>query len=239
MFVSETKDSESSSQKIKAMKKQIFILALSFISVSTLFHSCQKETIPPPQPIEEEQNAFAAPDSIQDLVGFFFATKEIFLIDPQYLESVLQFVGAFPTTDGRFRMHFVHEDGQALEYSFAVQLVPSPQLYYMMGELEDSEPQLEGQDEEGKWKLYKHATCPDKNNVAKETSSCETVANDADGAKSKKTANDAYKKCIYNSNENNLCREVMGKIGTTTYYEKLNCLGKKIRTEDFNALKCG
>lgn len=220
------------------MKKQIFILALSFISVSTLFHSCQKETIPTPQPIEEEQGS-SAPDSVQDLVGFFFAAREIFLIDPQYLESVLQFVGAFPTTDGRFRMHVVLEDGQALEYSFAVQLVPSPQLYSMMAQLQDSEPQLEDQDEKGKWKLYKHATCPETANVAKENSDCETVANDAGGAKSKKTFNEAYKRCIYNANENNLCREVMGKIGITKYYEKLKCGGKVLRQEDYNAFKCG
>lgn len=221
------------------MKKQIIIFALTLIGVSVQFSSCKKECLPPVPPIEEEEQTYTGPDSIQDLVGYFNYIHEIFLIDPQYLESVLQFVGATPTSDGRFHVIYVNDSGQVKEYSFWVKLVPAPDLYLQAGELQNSEPQLESQDEDGKWKLYKHAICPEKPNIAKETSDCETVLNDKDGAKSRKTANDAYKRCIYNANENNLCREVMGKIGTTTYYEKLKCAGKVIKTEDFNAMKCG
>ena len=221
------------------MKKQIISLAIILFAVPVLFNSCQKECLPPPPPIEEEEETFTSPDEIQDLVGYFSSIQEIFLVDPQYLESVLEFVGATPTTDGRFHVIYVNDEGAVKEYFFWVQLISAPQLFEVMNKLQESEPILEDEDKDGKWKLYKHAICPEKVNVKAESSDCETVANDPGGAKSRKTDNGAYKKCIYNENENNLCRMVMGKIGTTTYYEKLKCQGKKIRTEDYNAMRCG
>jgi len=223
------------------MKKQILIIALTLTAVCAQFTSCQKESVPPvlPPEDEEELDPYVAPDSIHDLVGYFSAVQEVFLIDPDYLESVLEFTGALPATDGRFHVTYVNDDGVVKEFFFFLQLVPAPDLYFFADELAKNEPVLESKDPDGKWKLYKNAICPEKPNIKAETSDCETVNNDKDGAKSRKTVNGAYKRCIYNANENNLCREVMGKIGTTSYYENLNCKGKVIKTEDFNAFKCG
>lgn len=216
------------------MKKQMLLTGFALLFAAVLFTACQKEE----QPVipNEEEETFTAPDSIQDLVGFFSSFHEVFFIDPAYIESVLDYVGAAPTSDGRFQTTVVLENGEILDYFFWIVAVPAPDLYYQAQEI--NQPVLE-ESKDDKWKLYKNAICPEKANNKKEASDCETVNGDKDGAKSKKTSIEPYKTCIYNANENNLCREVMGKIGTTTFYEKLKCLGKKIRQEDYNGFRCG
>jgi hypothetical protein len=215
------------------MKKQMLLTGFALLFAAVLFTACQKEE-QPVIPIEEE--AFTAPDSINDLVGFFSSFHEVFFIDPAYMENVLEYVGATPTSDGRFQTTVVLENGEILDYFFWMVPVPAPELYFQAQELD--KPVLE-EEKEDKWKLYKNAICPEKANNAKEESDCETVNDDKDGARSKKTVIAPYKTCIYNANENNLCREVKGKIGTTTFYEKLKCTGKKLRTEDYNGFRCG
>lgn len=214
------------------MKKYMFLLSVA----ATMFFGCQKEALPPDPVDDGQEEPFAAPDSIHDLVGYFNSLEEIFLIDPAFLESVLEYVSATPTSDGRYQVTVVLENGELLDYFFWVKLIPAPELYFLAGEL--NKPVLDSE-VEGGWKIYSNATCPEKPNVKKDAGKCETVNNDPDGAKSKKTEHGAYKTCIYNANPNNLCREVMGQIGTTTFYEKLNCRGEVIRTEPFNSLKCG
>ena len=145
------------------MKKQAFVLSLALAGFLLSLPSCQKES-PLPGPAEE----FIPLDTVNNLVGFFLSAAEIALIDPAYLEDVLAEWGASPTSaENVYYMQVILPDGTTLEFKFAVEQIPAPELFLiadgLQKELESTEVDEFGQVIR---KTFRHARCPSNDEIS-------------------------------------------------------------------------
>ncbi|MBK7409274.1 MAG: hypothetical protein IPJ40_15240 [Saprospirales bacterium] len=126
-----------------------------------LISSCEKEAPPvieDPDPVVETE---LLADSIQDLAGYFNSEMEVFFIDPEYIDHILEYMGAFPTTDGRFGFSELNEEGLWMDYFFQVLPMPVPDIYFTALAVE-MELESEGTEGNGvRYKVYKkrNAAC--------------------------------------------------------------------------------
>ncbi|MCB9285277.1 MAG: hypothetical protein H6563_14490 [Lewinellaceae bacterium] len=221
------------------MKKQnqigYGILFTCFAAMGALLvSSCEKEAQPVIDDPAVETELLA--DSIQDLAGYFNAEMEVFFIDPAYIDLVLEYMGAFPTTDGRYGFSELGDDGIYMDYFFQVLPMPIPNVYFTANsiELESS-----GKDENGvRYKVYKKAECG--LNQSGKTGDCTNLAeiNPDTEAASFKVVTKTHKKCKASRVESNLCKEKLLPTGTITYYKELNCSGDKVEEKDYLRYRC-
>ncbi|MBK8490652.1 MAG: hypothetical protein IPL49_07070 [Saprospirales bacterium] len=203
-----------------------------------LISSCEKEAPPvieDPDPVVETE---LLADSIQDLAGYFNSEMEVFFIDPEYIDHILEYMGAFPTTDGRFGFSELNEEGLWMDYFFQVLPMPVPDIYFTALAVE-MELESEGTEGNGvRYKVYKKAECGLSR--AAKTGDCQNMAEiDPDTeAASFKTITKAYKKCKASKLESNLCKEKLLPVGETTYYNELNCSGDKTGAKPYDRYRC-
>ncbi len=232
-FVSEN---DRITKKSSAMKKhQFFLYGISFAACFAVFTSCQKEEQPVIDPVEETATPV---DSIHDLAGYFNSDLEVFFIDPVYMDQIMEYMGVFPTTDGRFGLTEQLEDGLWADYFFHIMPMPIPEIYFASTAIE-LELQDQGIENEVRYKIYKKAECGEK--VATKIGNCQNLAEidpDTEAASFKSSITKEYKRCKASKNEGNLCKDRLLPVGKTVYYNELNCGGKVVVEKEYKRYRC-
>lgn len=216
-------------------KHQFFLYGIALASCFAVFSSCQKEEQPVIDPVEETATPV---DSIHDLAGYFNSDLEVFFIDPVYMDQIMEFMGIFPTTDGRFGLTEQLEDGLWIDYFFQLVPMPIPEIYFASTAIE-LELQDQGIEDEVRYKIYKKAECGEK--VAKKTGDCQNLAEidpDTEAASFKSSVAKEYKRCKASKIEGNLCKDRLLPVGKTVYYNELNCGGKVVAEKDYKRYRC-
>ncbi len=216
-------------------KHQFFLYGIAFAACFAVFTSCQKEEQPVIDPVEETATPV---DSIQDLAGYFNSDLEVFFIDPAYMDQIMEYLGVFPTSDGRFGLTEQLEDGLWIDYFFQIVPMPIPEIYFTSAAIE-LELEEQGVEDGVRYKTYKKAECGEK--VAKKTGDCQNLAEidpDTEAASFKSNIAREYKRCKASKVEGNLCKDKLLPVGKTTYHKELNCSGKVVAEKDYLRYRC-
>ena len=199
-----------------------------------LISSCEKEAQPVIDDPVVETELLA--DPVQDLAGYLNTEMEVFFIDPQYIDLILEYMDAFQTTDGRYGFAELGDDGIWMDYFFHVMPMPIPDIYFMATSIE---LESQGTDDQGvRYKVYKKAECGVTQSA--KTGDCTNLAeiNPDTEAASFKIVTKSHKKCKASKVESNLCKEKLLPTGTITYYKELNCSGDKVDEKDYLRYRC-
>jgi hypothetical protein len=222
-------------KKHHSIRKSIFFAA-SFVLGAFLFTACEKEEQPILEtPVETEQVA----DSIHDLAGYFNATLEVFFIEPEMIDQILEYMEAYPTSDGRYGITEVAEDGLLIDYFFLIVPMPIPEIYFQATAIE-MEFDHSGADENGvRYKVYRNAQCGTSQRT--NTGDCQNMAQidpENEAASFKARVSETYKKCKRSRNSGDLCREKLLSVGDVRYYNDLDCQGAVVRTDPYKRYRC-
>ena len=211
-------------------------IASSFVFGALFFTACEKVEQPIPEPpVETEQLA----DSIHDLAGYFNSTLEVFFIEPEMIDQILDYMGAYPTSDGRYGISEVAEDGLLIDYFFHLVPIPVPEIYFQATAIE-MELDHSGTDENGvRYKVYRNAQCGTSQRT--NTGDCQNMAQidpENEAASFKARVSETYKKCKKSRNTGDLCREKLLSVGDVRYYDDLDCQGAVVRTDPYERYRC-
>ena len=222
-------------KKQHAFGTRIFFAA-SFVLGALLFSACEKEEQPDLE-VPDETGQLA--DPIHDLAGYFNSTLEVCFIEPEMIDQILEYMGAYPTTDGRFGITEVGEDGLLVDYFFHLVPMPIPEIYYQSISIE-MELDTTGTDENGvRYKIYRNAQCG--SNQSTNTGDCQNMPQidpDNEAASFKARVSERYKKCRTSRNAGDLCKEKLLPVGDVRYYDDLDCQGAVVKTDPYKRYRC-
>jgi len=151
------------------------------------------------------------------------------LVAPGYEAEVFDYLRAQPTTNRDHYLLTVNTtSGTTVTFLFTVKTAPKEELFLL-----SNEPAFESSGEEAgvKFKVYKNAECPNRENQNKETGkwvNLPQIDPVTEAASYRSAVTEKHTKCIYNRNENNKYTEFLKKVGTTTYNDKFDGEGKDL-----------
>ena len=184
------------------------------VGASLLLTACDPKDDPIPTPVDETQ----FPDPQEYLIAYLSSSLGKLLVDPAYFEEVVELLGLAPRTDGKYEVQEVSPEGEVRFFTFAVELIPAPELYFAAKD--DMELDEEPRQVDGVWyRVWNNAECGET--IRPKSGQCEELAqvDPQTGAVARQhKIEERHKRCKRGDGR---CPEKLLPVGKTYFYDKL------------------